>query len=241
MFKYQKAEEARQRNLCPFPTASSVGLSSSSLPTSQVNFISPPRINTANISARRCSLPAASPLTPNMLQNLEAASNNSNLTVQPLPSPDKYKKKERNSWTRKLSSVSDEKEDQEDECENVNDDRSLHQNSSSIKSLLMSNKNYMHSDAYSDQFDADDESHELSDSDEEDNLSHMTFLQFLRTSSLQDIFNHGLCYISELRREYHLDDIHLIKVWAFYPCIIIIFLLLCILFSCFIYNETDSV
>lgn len=88
-------QDARQRTLCPFPTASSVGLSSNSLPTSQVNLISPSRVSTAKISARRCSLPAASPLNPNSLQNLEATSNNSNISLKPLSSPDKYKKKER--------------------------------------------------------------------------------------------------------------------------------------------------
>ena len=89
-------QDVRQRTVCPFPTASSVGLSSSSLPTSQVNLISPSRVSTANISARRCSLPAASPLNPNLLKNLEATSKSSDLSQKPLSSPDKYKKIERN-------------------------------------------------------------------------------------------------------------------------------------------------
>ncbi|KFM62601.1 hypothetical protein X975_07463, partial [Stegodyphus mimosarum] len=60
--------------LCPFPTTSCVGLSSSSLPTSPVTFVPHSRIGTTGTSASCCSVPAASPMRPdNMLQSPEAA------------------------------------------------------------------------------------------------------------------------------------------------------------------------
>lgn len=52
-------------------------------------------------------------------------------------------------WTRKLSAVSDEKEDEEqeeDESENATEDRISHHSSSARHSLL-TNKHLMHSDA----------------------------------------------------------------------------------------------
>ncbi|XP_035206585.1 inositol 1,4,5-triphosphate receptor associated 1-like isoform X2 [Stegodyphus dumicola] len=112
-------KESKQRTPGPFPTTC-VGLSGSSLPTSPITSISPSRTGTIRVNARRRSLPAASPMAPqNMLQNLEVPPD------VPAPKPLQYLsvdkqltgKKDRNVWTRKLSSVTDEAEQSEDETE----------------------------------------------------------------------------------------------------------------------------
>ncbi|GFY61605.1 uncharacterized protein TNIN_108351 [Trichonephila inaurata madagascariensis] len=75
-----------------FPSASSVSVSSNSLPPSPSK--SSTRIST---QGRRCSLPAASPVsTP---------------SLPPISQKSFGRKKERSTWTRKLSSVTDEKEE----------------------------------------------------------------------------------------------------------------------------------
>ncbi|PRD32345.1 UNVERIFIED_CONTAM: hypothetical protein NCL1_20747 [Trichonephila clavipes] len=81
--------EPKAASLCTFPSASSVSVSSHSPPPSPSQ--SSTRLST---QGRRCSLPVASPVpTPSV------------------PQKSFGRKKERSTWTRKLSSVTDEKEE----------------------------------------------------------------------------------------------------------------------------------
>ncbi|GFT67765.1 uncharacterized protein NPIL_2051 [Nephila pilipes] len=99
--KYQRAEESTSS----FPLASSVGVSSNSLPPSPVLSKSSTRISTPG---RRCSLPAS--------KNLQSPVSDES-TPPPFSQKSFGRKKERNTWTRKLSSVTDEKEQSEEEIE----------------------------------------------------------------------------------------------------------------------------
>ncbi|GFR05695.1 uncharacterized protein TNCT_728251 [Trichonephila clavata] len=95
--------EPKPASLCTFPSASSVSVSSNSLPPSPLPSKSFTRISA---QGRRCSLPAAS---PKILQSPVFDESTPSL---PLISQKSFgRKKERGTWTRKLSSVTDEKEE----------------------------------------------------------------------------------------------------------------------------------
>ncbi|XP_054721376.1 uncharacterized protein LOC129231153 [Uloborus diversus] len=101
------------------PTVSSLGLSSDSQPPSSATSSFPSRICITETRARRSSLPVANPIIPSLLPKSESSSEDFSHSALSL---DKrcLRKKERNNWTRKLSSVTDERElSEEEEEENV--------------------------------------------------------------------------------------------------------------------------
>ncbi|CAL1269776.1 unnamed protein product [Larinioides sclopetarius] len=107
--------EPKQNSLSTYPMASIVGLSSNSL--SPQTTKSPTRMSTTGTTTRRCSLPSASPMAPNNLQSPETVSDESTPPVSSFLQKSFCRKKERNIWTRKLSAVTDEKEQSEEESE----------------------------------------------------------------------------------------------------------------------------
>ncbi|XP_071044233.1 uncharacterized protein [Parasteatoda tepidariorum] len=97
------------------------------------NDSSPNRTHTSEINVRRCSLPSASPNIQTSPKESTPVSFPKNLSVKP----------ERNIWTRKLSAVTDEKEQSEDEAPK-SDEALSKQHHESVQFLLQVQKNTLY-------------------------------------------------------------------------------------------------
>ncbi|GIX66584.1 uncharacterized protein CEXT_765191 [Caerostris extrusa] len=161
--------------------ASVVGLSSNSLPSFPQR--SPIRKSTTEIPNRSCSLPVAS----NDLQSPETVFDES---TQPLLKNTFCKKKARSKWTRKLSAVTDEKEQSEDESdkktENV-DQSEITQEQFLLRAFLqqVEQKNNEFGDHFDDQFDVlTDLPDEIDSADDKWENIQLKILQYIHDSAV---------------------------------------------------------
>ncbi|GIY12123.1 inositol 1,4,5-triphosphate receptor associated 2 [Caerostris darwini] len=214
-------KELKQNTLSTYSVASVVGLSSNSLPSFPQR--SPTRKSTTEIPNRSCSLPVAS----NDLQSPETVFDES---TQPLLKNTFCKKKARSKWMRKLSAVTDEKEQSEEESdkktENV-DHPEITQEQFLLRAFLqqVEQKNNEFGDHFDNQFDVlTDLPDEIDSADDKWENIQLKILQYIHDSAVGKYLY--LPVIEELWQQNSTSTI------ARYFCsTILAFIALCFLFS----------